>query len=237
MGTGFFGNDRTGYEFAIFSTAHWVALAITAAMFVLVFLLRRHLTDRRYRNAIRYGLLVLLAVCEVTLHIWHVSSGQWDIRYSLPFELCNMMLLLSIAMLASRSYRLYEFVYFAGIGGSLQALATPDLAFTFPHFRFIQFFVAHVAIVLACLFMTGAYGFRPTIRSIFRAMIGLNAVALPVFLFNLWSGANYMFLMRKPAGGSLLDYLGPWPWYIASMELVALAIFILLYLPFAVRRW
>ncbi|MBM3790173.1 MAG: TIGR02206 family membrane protein, partial [Acidobacteria bacterium] len=45
-------------------------------------------------------------------------------------------------------------------------------------------------------------------------------------------GWNYGYLRRPPSQPSLLDYLGPWPWYILSLELIALCIFILLTLPF-----
>lgn len=43
-----------------------------------------------------------------------------------------------------------------------------------------------------------------------------------------------MFLRRKP-DDSLLDLLGPWPWYIAFAGLLALAMFALLLTPFRER--
>jgi uncharacterized membrane protein YwaF len=41
-----------------------------------------------------------------------------------------------------------------------------------------------------------------------------------------------MYLRAKPPNTSLLDALGPWPWYLAATEFVACGVFLLLYLPF-----
>ena len=42
--------------------------------------------------------------------------------------------------------------------------------------------------------------------------------------------ANYFLIMGKPPAGSLLDFMGPWPWYILTGQFVALGHFILAYL-------
>ena len=52
-------------------------------------------------------------------------------------------------------------------------------------------------------------------------------LSIIIFLFialfsNIILDANYFWLMGKPPVGSLLDFMGPWPWYILVAEFVAL---------------
>jgi len=136
-------------------------------------------------------------------------------------------------MLLTGSRLLLGIVYFTGIGGALQALLTPVLGYGFPHFRFLEFFLALIAIILSVLYMVWVEGYRPGSRSMAAAMLFLHVLIVPVMLVNRATGGNYMFLARKPDSASLLDLLGPYPWYLLAMEAAALVIFWLLYLPFA----
>jgi hypothetical integral membrane protein (TIGR02206 family) len=78
--------------------------------------------------------------------------------------------------------------------------------------------------------------FRPTFKSIGITMVFLNVMLVILVGVNYITGGNYMFLARKPDTASLLDVLGPYPWYLLSLEAVALVLFLLLYAPFAGRR-
>jgi hypothetical integral membrane protein (TIGR02206 family) len=139
-------------------------------------------------------------------------------------------------MLITKRRFVFEVVYFFGLAGALQALITPELFYTFPHFRFLHFFIAHFAIILSILYMVWVEGASITLRSVFKSFIVLNLFALIALFTNIATGANYMFLARKPQNPSILDFLGPYPWYILSLEVIAFVMFLLLYLPFLIKQ-
>ncbi|WP_249435785.1 TIGR02206 family membrane protein [Paenibacillus sp. Marseille-Q4541] len=219
--------------FEFMSTFHIAALLIIVVVILALFLYRTQLRySSVWKQALRWGLIIILFLSQVTLEIWYRAYAIWDMKYTLPLELCSITLILSIVMLITRNRILYILVFYAGICGALAALVTPNLAYTFPHFRFIQFFIAHGAIILSALYMTWIENYRLTFRSVPIAFILLNIVAGVVWIINQMTGANYMFLSRKPDTPSVLDVLGPYPRYILMEEMLALTLFLMLYVLF-----
>jgi hypothetical integral membrane protein (TIGR02206 family) len=53
---------------------------------------------------------------------------------------------------------------------------------------------------------------------VIKLFVFLNLLLPLIIYINKLVGANYMFLSHKPIHKSLLDVLGPYPWYILSME-------------------
>src|SRR5262249_9972601 len=71
------------------------------------------------------------------------SHGVVDWRQMLPMQMCDWgMVVVSVAMWTG-SQRWFEVAYFWGIGGTLQAVLTPNLRYGFPDWRFISFFRLH----------------------------------------------------------------------------------------------
>ncbi len=217
----------------MFSNTHLITLIIFIIITFILYFTRHYIrTSRPLRLGLKYGLLFMLIVPEVGFHAWSAYYGNWDIQYSLPLELCSISIIVSVFLLLTGSRLAYQFVFFAGIMGALMALVTPNLYYTFPHFRFIHFFVVHFGIILAGLYMTWIEGYRPTWRSIGIAMVLLNILLIVVLSINYVLNANYMFLMRKPDTVSLLDILGPHPYYLIVEEFVALIMFVIVYFIF-----
>ncbi|MCH1627315.1 TIGR02206 family membrane protein [Fredinandcohnia sp. SECRCQ15] len=209
-------------------------LCLFVGMAVILFVFRTKFSGRKF--VIRYTLACFLLLSELSLYAWYTYTKTWDIVDTLPLQLCSISLILSFFMLLSRNKFLFEVTYFLGIGGALQAMLTPELSYDFPHYRYFHFFIAHIAIILASLYMIWYEGYKPTIKSILKAFATLNIIAIFVFLMNKATGGNYMFLAHKPNNPSLIDFLGPYPWYILSLEIVALVMFFLLYLPFSIKK-
>jgi hypothetical integral membrane protein (TIGR02206 family) len=235
--TQFFAKDWSGAPFIFFGAAHIVALLVVVLLNV--FLISRYKnTPEKARRTVAYVMAGVLWANELSWHLWNAFTGQWSIQTMLPLHLCSMLVWTGALMLVTKNYSIYEFCYFLGIGGALQALLTPDLGFYgFPHFRFFQTYISHGLIISAAIYMTVVEGFRPTWKSLVRVALWINVYMAVVFGINMLIGSNYLFVAHKPLTASLLDLLPPWPWYILWMEAIGLVMCLILYLPFAIQDW
>lgn len=230
----FFVWDYQGSPFVLFGPAHVGGLL---ALLVLNLLLTRvKNASARTRSLLRWTLALVLWINESAWHLWWITHGKWTVQTMLPLQICSLMVWISGIMLVTRSCKIYGFVYFLGIGGGLQALATPDLGiYGFPHFRFFQTFLSHGLIVTAPIYMTIVEGFRPTWKSLLKAALWMNIYAVMIYFLNSILGSNYLMVNAKPGVPSLLDLLPGWPWYILWMEGIGVFTFLLLYSPFIVK--
>lgn len=229
--------NSTNASFTLFSTVHLITLGIFILCILLLFLFRNHnLLSMSGRQLLERGFAVSLLFTEIAYHLSLYVGGIWKIEDSLPFELSSISLLLTIILLWTGNRNLYVFVFFAGIGGALQAFLTPVLTINFPHFRFFHFFYTHGGVIITALYFTWIKGYAPKFKDIFKALLMLNIVAAFVYMMNFFTDGNYMFLREKPVTASLLDYLGPYPFYIISLEAVALIVFIGLWAIFRNRK-
>lgn len=230
----FFAYDYIGKPFEFFGAAHIGALL--AILLLNLFLLRYRKEDESVRRKVRIAMAAVMWLDESAWHLWNIYHDTWSIQEHLPVHACSVLIWLAGFMLIFRNYRIYEFAYFLGIGGALQALLTPDIGiYGFPHFRFFQTYISHGMLLTSAIYMTTVEGFRPTWKSFGRVILFLNLYMVAVFGLNQLIGSNYLFVARKPPGPTLLDALPDWPVYIIYMEAIGLVMFLLLYLPFLVK--
>ncbi len=232
----YFIKDYTGAAFVLFGTAHLGTLGVIVLFNFWLVTFRR--ASEATRTKLRWTLAIVLWLVESSWHLWNLAIGTWTIQTMLPLHMCSVLIWLTGFMLIFKNYSIYEFVYFLGIGGALQALLTPDVGiYGFPHFRYFQTFFSHGLLVSAGIYMTVVEGFRPTWKSILRIFVIANIYMVSIYFVNSAIGSNYLLINGKPPMATILDLLPAWPWYIPWLEGIALATCLILYLPFAIKDW
>ena len=223
------------HGFHTFGRDHLATLAVLAALGILVAWIGRG-AQTAVRTWCGRALGLLLAAYAMARYTQLAHDGQLSWAYSLPLELCHWVLIACVVALFFHAPPAAEIAYFWGFGGTLQAVLTPDVYEGFPSWEFIQFFWSHGGILLAIIYLVAARRFMPQRGSVLRMMLAANFYLVFVGALDWIFGWNYGYLRQPPAQPSLLDYLGPWPWYILSLEVIALASFWLLSLPWRLLR-
>jgi hypothetical integral membrane protein (TIGR02206 family) len=223
-------------NFVMFSTTHFAAIFTILGIYSILFLFSKYIAkNEKADRIIRYTLGSLLIIQEIVLNINRIQSGIWSVSESLPLHLCSFSVILGSIMLFKKSKYLYDILYYWSIGAMI-AILTPDLTNqNFPLFRYYQFFFSHGMIILSVLYMAWVHKYKPSRTSLKRTLIFTNALVPIIGLINYLTGGNYFFIARKLETASLLDYLGPWPIYLISLEIVAFTFFSLMYLPYFIK--
>jgi hypothetical integral membrane protein (TIGR02206 family) len=221
--------------FKPFSGQHLIVLGLIAFLILLTIRVTRSLAPSK-RLWVGRGLGIILLSYALPFYIRMGIARALSWEYNLPLELCDWVLIACLVALFFSNQLASEIAYFWGLGGTLQAILTPDLGKGFPSWDFALFFWSHGTALVTIAFLISRKGFRPRAGSILRMFLALNLYALVVGAIDSLFHWNYGYLCRKPAMPSLLDYLGPWPWYLISLEFLALAIFFLLDLPWKWKR-
>lgn len=196
---------------------------------------------RRGVNSILAALL-LLAVAADPLLTWlrHRSEPELALRQiretALPLYLCDAAAMILAVALLTRRQRWVEIGYLWGLAGTVQGLLTPTLPYDWPSAEYFAFFIEHGGVPVAAIGLVFGMGLHPQPGAFRRGVLWGWVYMAVVGLLNFPLDTNYGFLRHKPEVASLLDYMGPAPWYLIPLQAVAFLLFGLLLLPFR-REW
>ncbi len=223
-------------SFQAFGLSHVFVMLIMAGSLLLGLTVSRNGTRPRADMAIRGSLATLLILNFIGYGVRQCLRGTLRWQEALPFQLCDWtMIVVTIALLNGGRQHWLEPAYFWGIGGSLQAVITPNLQFDFPDLRFLSFFIDHGGIVLGVVYLMITRRFRPAFASVWWTLLWSEIYFAVTLLVDRITGVNYGFLLHKPEAASLLSLLSDSrPLYLLQMQGVAIVFFLLLYLPFAI---
>lgn len=225
--------DYTSFAQKHFPTAHIISLIIITFLVYLLYFLKDKLKDEKKEKVYSSIIGTMLIINQISLYYWYIDNNKLSLRESLPLYLCRLSLILCILMIITKSRKIFDIVYFWGLGGASIALLFHDTSmFCFPHYIFIQFFISHGGILISIFFMIFVHDYAPSLTSLkrtFKWTILYFIITIPT---NYLVNSNYSYLRCKP-NFPLLNQIpnNPFvyvPLFIGSINLL----FVLLYLPY-----
>ncbi len=200
-----------------------VGIAAVAGLAVVLF--------RRTRPAV-FPVRIAIAALLVGFELQRFLTVHIAFPNQMPFFLCNVSTWAAVLACLTLNPLAVDFLYFNGLAAAIMALMMPDTGSVWP----ASFFLNHGGIILAASILV--FGGVVPIRPVYplRAFGMLAVYFFSGALFDWRFGTNYSFMLHKPSGLTLMDYLGPWPWYWLSVAVLDNTLICLLWLPVRTKR-
>jgi len=218
----------------IFSTEYFLSLAAVALAIAVVTAAAR-LYPGRWTTVFARALAVVLVANQLS---WYVVERNSLSLQLLPLNLCEIGTFVAGAALWWRTPLLVEITYFWGLGGTIQALLTPELTAStlFPTYFYFQYYINHGGIVLAAIFLVVGLHQVPRPWAALRVIAITLGYAVVIAVVDALTDSDYLYFRNPPPTASLINVLGPWPWYILSMIALGVVVILILNSPFWIMR-
>ena len=222
---------KDNQDFIMFGNQHLIAL-----LFFILFGYFLIKWAKRLNKEKQYKIINIFAFSlSFTIIIWtllKIYVRGFDIKEDLPLHLCNFIAFLLPIFTLTKKRIYFDIILFWILAGTTHSVITPDLHNGFPNFIFFKYWFVHAGLIIFVLYSTIVLQLKPNLKSVFKSFIALQAYFAFLFIFNYFLNSNYFYTYSKPEGPTALDYLGEWPYYIFTAELILLPYFLLIYLPF-----
>ena len=122
----------------------------------------------------------------------------------LPFHLCGINILLIAFDTIKQTKTVRSFLYYFAIPGAALALIFPNWTdMPVLNFFHLHSFTIHILLVLYPLLLVTTNQVSTDLKSAFKGIVLLVAMAIPVYFLNLLWDTNFMFLMEPDSGNPL----------------------------------
>lgn len=199
------------------------------------------ITSIRYldRTSQRQSLLflgIITAASQLGKILIKVHLGIFDYTIDLPLHLCNMLPFIVTAAILTHRRLVWAVCFFWIMAGTFQALISPTLDHSYPHYEYHRYWIVHCGLVIIALYPVFVWKWKVFFSDAIIAMMALNILGLLMYGIDILLDANYMYMRGWPPGKTIYNLLGKWPIYHYSLEGVMILIFGLLLLPFMIER-
>jgi len=224
-------------EFNAFTTQHGYPLLLIAIIGVVSICIAKKFLTEPQRWTMLFVLSFMPFLGYLIMVVALLYDGSFDIKDDLPIHVCRILTFMAPIIIWKRNRFWMGIIYFWIIAGTLNANITPDMDFGFPHWDYFSYWLKHGFLVLIPLYYVIVLGIKINKKDLWNAFWTANLYMVFSLVVNYLLDSNYMYTMRKPEATTLLSYMGDWPWYLITTQLLALVLFVLVYLPFVAIRY
>ena len=224
-------SDINKYTIEFMSTDWMITVGCVIALIFTVLYVGHKIPEskkERYAKLLAYVMIGFFVVN----HTFLFFLGKWELSKELPVHLCSISgLICCFIMFIPQNKRqfLFEFLFYCGIIGGIQAIFTPLLDdYGGYNFFYIQFFFKHAMIIAFPIYLRNNLGMKLTKFSWLKTYFALNILMILLIQLNNILGSNYMYVNVPPAVDNPM-VIGQWPTYLYWWELFVLILILLLF--------
>jgi len=213
--------------FKLFGAAHLLTVLIMVIIGVLI--IKKSKANEKVSKKIKLFLIINLIAMDLGYRLWSGFYETNDLVGMFSVHVSSVSVLLSIAVLIKFNQKIFDVLFYWALILVPQAIITPGIyRFGFPHLRFFHILWIHFLVIYTVLFLLMVEKKRLSKFNLKRALIVTHLYGLFIFAVNMTFDTNYMFIGKKSSVPSLLQYLGPWPYYIFVLDGILIILFIIL---------
>ncbi len=195
-------NIPKGLGFQTFDLTHilWLLGGVLFCVAACVFY--KKLSEKKRKTVLTVlGVYIFLQEMVKNLVVYLLGEFSWGY---LPFHLCGINILLIAFDVIKQTKVVRSFLYYFAIPGAALALLFPNWT-EVPVWNFFHLhsFTIHILLVLYPLLLVTTGQVATDLKSAFKGVGLLVAMAIPVYGLNLLWDTNFMFLMEPDSGNPL----------------------------------
>lgn len=214
--------ELDNYVVEVFSY-EWFRNTLFCTLFILTILFVGKVAAQNNKKPILKFFAIILIITTLLEHSRNVINGYWSISENLPLHLCGISGLIACFILFIKKKNvLFEFLFYAGIIGGIQAILTPQINnFDESNFEYIDYYFSHAAIIIVPIYMYKYLNYKLSRYSWIKVLLPLNILLALIMPLNFQINSNYMYLAYPPGVDNPL-IIGDWPFYIIYWEFIIL---------------
>ena len=227
----FLNSDINKYSLEFMST-DWILTVTCVIILIFIVLYIGYKLPASKKEKYAKFLAALMIGFFIVNHSLLFFLGKWEISKELPVHLCSISgLICCFIMFIPKNKRqfLFEFLFYCGIIGGIQAIFTPLIDdYGGYNFFYIQFFFKHAMIIAFPIYFRNNLGMKLTKFSWLKTWVVLNIFMFILIPLNSFLGSNYMYVNVPPAVDNPM-VIGEWPTYLYWWELFVLILILLVF--------